>query len=222
MAESRALECVEPLLSLDLETALRVARAAWRQLSIEERALVTADWSFWFRQKQFPPAGAWRSWGFITGRGLGKTTSLSHHINCEVEAGRVRLIGLCAQDEQSAKDIQVHGPNGLIATAPPWFKPVWEASELQLVWPNGARAHVRTPEVPGKIRGLEYHLFWASELQSWPNATREEAWSNVELSTRLGYARILWDATPKKRHPILKARLNDAITSPKKRGGIDR
>lgn len=126
------------------------------------------------------------------------------------------LIGLCAQDEQSSKDIQVNGPSGLIATAAPWNKPEWLASDLQLVWPNGARAYVRTPEVPGKIRGLEYHLFWASEVQSWPVATREEAWDNVEFSTRLGYARILWDATSKRRHPVLKARLAENVTDPRR------
>jgi phage terminase large subunit-like protein len=153
-------------------------------------------------------------WGFLTGRGLGKTTCLSYYINGLVEAGRARLIGLCAQDEQSSIDIQINGPNGLIATAPPNFKPAFEASALQLVWPNGARAYVRTPEVPGKIRGLDYHLFWASELQSWPIAHREEAWSNVELSTRLGEARILWDATPKRRHPLLKARIAEAAANP--------
>jgi phage terminase large subunit-like protein len=124
------------------------------------------------------------------------------------------LICLLAQDEQTAIDLQVNGPSGLIATAPPWFRPTWEASALQLVWPNGARAYVRTPEVPGKIRGLEYHLTWASELQSWPNATREEALSNVFLSTRLGAARVVWDATPKRRHPLLKGLLADHVADP--------
>ena len=58
--------------------------------------------------------------------------------------------------------------------------------------------------MPGKVRGLEYELSWLSELQSWPKSTREEAFDNFFLSTRLGYARIVWDATSKKRHPLLK------------------
>lgn len=114
------------------------------------------------------------------------------------------MIGLAAQDEDSSIAIQVTGPSGLIACAPPWNRPQWEASALQLVWPNGARAYVRTPEVPGKIRGLEYQLSWISELQSWPKSTMQEAFDNFFLSTRLGYGRIVWDATPKKRHPLLK------------------
>lgn len=174
------------------------------KLSPVERAALAAKWVFWARSKQIAPSAPWRTWGFLTGRGFGKTIAVSEHVNDEVEAGRARLICLLAQDEQSSIDIQVNGPSGLIATAPPWFRPKWLASELQLVWPNGARAYVRTPEVPGKIRGLEYQLSWISELQSWPQSTRQEAFDNVFLSTRLGYARIVWDATSKRRHPLLK------------------
>lgn len=184
-------------------------------LSTVERAALAARWRTWARPKQLAPPGSWRRWGFLTGRGFGKTVAVSKHLNEAVERGEASLVCLIAQDEQSSLDIQVHGPSGLIATAPPWFKPEWEASQLQLVWPNGARAYVRTPEVPGKIRGLEYHLTWASELQSWPVATRDEAWSNVLLSTRLGRARVIWDATPKRRHPILRELLSDAEHNPK-------
>jgi phage terminase large subunit-like protein len=211
---SKAADLVEGLRRLDPDVSVRVAVAAWRRLTVVERAAVAADWSFWARPKQLPPPGKWRTWGFLTGRGFGKTVAISNFINGEVESGRARLICLLAQDEQSAIDIQVLGPSGLIATAPPWFKPVWEASALKLVWPNGAAAYVRTPEVPGKIRGLEYQLSWASELQSWPVSTREEAFDNVLISTRLGYSRVVWDSTPKKRHPILKDRLARAAADP--------
>lgn len=202
--DSKAGQFVEQLHSLGPEVAPRVARAMWLKLSVVERAAIAADWSFWGRLKQIAPAHDWRTWGFLTARGFGKTIGISNHINAEVESGRARLIGLAAQDEQSSIDIQVLGPSGLIATAPPWFKPRWEASALQVVWPNDVRAYVRTPEVPGKIRGLEYHISWLSELQSWPQSTRLEAFANFFLSTRLGYGRIVWDATPKKRHPLLK------------------
>ncbi len=186
------------------EGALERLREQFGSVPAIERAGLENRWEFWARDKQLSPPGSWQSWGFLTGRGFGKTLAISKHINAEAESGRAMLIGLAAQDEQSAIDIQVKGPSGLIATAPHWFKPEWAASELQLVWPNGARAYVRTPEVPGKIRGLEYHLAWLSELQSWPLASREEAYMNFLLSVRLGYARILWDSTARKRHPILK------------------
>jgi phage terminase large subunit-like protein len=187
----------------------------WAKLSVIERAALTANWLFWARSKQIPPADAWHTWGFLTGRGFGKTGAVSYFINRETEAGRAPLICLIAQDEQSAIDIQVLGPSGLIATSPPWFKAKWEASALQVVWPNGSRAYVRTPEVPGKIRGLEYCLAWMSELQSWPKATMKEAFDNVFIATRLGFWRVIWDATPKRRHPLLKELLADHELDPK-------
>jgi phage terminase large subunit-like protein len=196
------------------DTAPRVLDAMLDKLSTCELAALAADWSFWARPKQLAPASSWRTWGFLTGRGFGKTKAVSEHINAEVQAGRAMLIGLGAQDEASSVAIQVLGPSGLIATAPPWMRPSWEASKLELVWPNGARAYVRTPEVPGKIRGLEYHLSWISELQSWPTATREEAYSNFRISTRLGYARVVWDATPKRRHPLLLELISEAEADP--------
>lgn len=214
MDQSRAQKAVEAFRAMGLEAALRVAKAAWKKLPMLERASLTADWTFWARPKQLPPPGNWRTWGFLTGRGFGKTLAIASFINWEILVGRAKLICLLAQDEQSAIDIQVNGPSGLIATAPPWNRPIFEASSMRLVWPNGATAHVRTPEVPGKIRGLEYDLTWASELQSWPNATREEALDNCFLSTRLGYSRICWDSTPKKRHPLLKALLAKQAADP--------
>jgi hypothetical protein len=37
-----------------------------------------------------------------------------------------------------------------------------------------------------------------------------EAWMNIQLSTRLGLARIVWDATAKRRHPLLTKLIKEA------------
>ncbi len=182
-------------------------------------AALAHDWSLWARPKQ-NPVGDWTSWGYLTGRGFGKTLGISKFINAEVEAGRVRLIGLAAQDEANTIALMVLGPSGLIATAPPWFKPQWEATAMQLVWPNGARAIVRTPEVPGKIRGFDYDLTWLGEIQSWPAATRDEAMSNFRLATRIGRGQTIWDATPKRRHPILRELLAEAEREPERHAAV--
>jgi len=204
----------EAAAELGIEAAAQLFDDVLRAFKPIELAALASRWRTWARPKQLPPASKWRRWGFLTGRGFGKTIAISKEINDDVEKGDATLICVIAQDEQSAIDIQIKGPSGLIATAPPWNKPEWVASELQLIWPNGARAYVRTPEVPGKIRGLEYHMTWASELQSWPSASRDEAWSNVLLSTRLGNARVIWDSTPKKKHPVLKSLLAEAEYDP--------
>lgn len=211
---SRAEDLVRKLAPFGRLRAKREMRRALDSMSVVELAALTARWGFWAREKQLPPACSWRTWGFLTGRGFGKTLACSSHINEEVEAGRAKMVLLLAQDEASSVAIQVKGPSGLIATAPPWNRPEWSSGELMLSWPNGATAYVRTPEVPGKIRGLEYHLAWMSELQSWPHATRVEAFDNVFLSTRLGYSRVIWDATPKKKHPLLKTLLADHLKYP--------
>lgn len=181
-----------------------------------ELAALAALWNFWARPKQIAPAGNWRSWGFLGGRGFGKTRSCAEWINQEVQSNRAPYIGLAAQNEDKSIEIQVEGKSGLIATAPPWFKPKWHANAGQLEWPNGSIATVYTPEKPGNIRGPEFNIAWLCEIQSWPNATREEAFSNFMLATRLGYARTIWDATPKRGHPIIKELLARGKEDPRK------
>lgn len=170
------------------------------------------DWrGWWARPKQLPPEGRWRSWGFLGGRGMGKTRSCVEFINHEVDAGRATRIALAAQKLDRTIGMQVQA---LIDTAPPWNRPEWIDSKLRLVWPNGAYALALTPEVPGEIRGDNYDLSWVCELQSWPTATMEEAFDNFQLSTRVGLARIVWDCTPKRRHPILLGLLDAAKENP--------
>lgn len=204
--------------NLGRRVAHQVVDVALDKMSIVELAAFAHDWSnLWARPKQIAPAcGGWASWGFLCGRGFGKTRSIAEHVNEEVEAGRSMLVGLAAQNEDKSVDVQVKGKSGLIATAPPWCKPEWRATDMELHWPNGAVAKVLTPEVPGNIRGPEFDLSWICEVQSWPVATREEAFSNFLLSTRLGYARLVWDATPKRGHPILLKLLARAKKNPTK------
>src|SRR5262249_46391990 len=60
-----------------------------------------------------------------------------------------------------------------------------------------------TPEVPGGFRGDGLHLMWLSEIQSWPAATMDEAFDSALIMASLGYARMIWDATPKNGHRLL-------------------
>lgn len=159
------------------------------------------DWAkLWARPKQIPPPGDWIDWGFLTGRGFGKTNALTSWIVGEVQAGHVRTIGMAAQNEIKTYDVNALG---LIEASPPRFVPRWIDNEARLVWPNGATAYAFTPEAPANIRSKNLDLAWLSELQSWPAATRDEAYLNFRFATRKGGARTVWDATPKRGHPIL-------------------
>jgi phage terminase large subunit-like protein len=200
---------------LGREQAVRALDLVLGQMSTADIGVLAYDWRFWARPKQMiDPLADWRWWGFLAGRGFGKSYAVSQFVNQEIEAGRAKQIGLAAQDEENSIGLQVLGPSGLIATAPPWNKPEWRASAKQLHWPNGAIGIVRTPEVPGKIRGWEYDLTWLTEFQSWPTGSMLEALSNFEISTRIGLARTVWDATPKRRHPILKQLIADYERDP--------
>ncbi len=195
------------------EGAHRALDALLDQFTNVELAALSAHWPMWGRDKQLPPPGEWRSWGDLTARGFGKTMGKANFINEEVQAGRVRRIGLCAQSEAKTIDVQVYG---LIETAPPWCRPTWEVSSMELTWPNGATARAFTPEVPDIIRSENLDLAWLSEVQSHPVTTREETFSNFLFATRVGGARTIWDATPKKGHPILKRLLARAEKHPDK------
>jgi phage terminase large subunit-like protein len=192
--------------------ARRIITTVCSRFSNVELAALAARWETWARPKQMPPAN-WLSWGNLAARGWGKSATCAKIITAEVMAGRVSVVTMAAQNMTKTEDVQV---TGLINAAPPWFRPVYESSREQLVWPNGARAFAFTPEVPDAIRSPNANLAWLSELQSWPKATREEAYSNFLFSTRVGGSRMIWDATPKKGHPILKRLLARAEAHPTK------
>jgi phage terminase large subunit-like protein len=182
------------------------------QIPVVELAALAYDWdNFWARPKQLLPKVEWRSFGFLTARGVGKTTAVAYHIVGEVFACRARCIGLAAQNEDKTIDVQV---GALIAASPPWFRPEWFAGSRQLVWPNGAVAYAHTPEVPGAIRSHNFDLVWLSEIQSWPKSTMLEAYLNFQFATRIGYARTIFDATPKRRHPLLRSFVARAESEP--------
>lgn len=169
-----------------------------------------ADW--WARPKQLAPAEPWRSFGFLTGRGFGKTRALAELGNRIVDQGGARWIGLIAQNEDKTFDVMVDGPSGLIRTAPPWNRPRFVRNRL--LWPNGAQAFVFTPERPGELRGPEHDLVWASELSEWPVSKRLEAWKNLRFGVRKRSARLLWDSNSQRRHPIIRALLKQGLAHP--------
>lgn len=200
---------------LDLFEAGGELERAWATLTTVEGAALAYDWrGFWARPDQtLPDDDDWRSFGLCTGRGFGKTRTCAEYVIAEAMAGRAMRIGLFAQNDDTVRDVMVEGDSGLIESSPPWFKARWEKGRV--VFPNGAQAFPYSAEAPGTIRGPGFHLTWATEFVAWPIATRDEVWRNVRLTTRLGYARVIWDTTPKRRHPIIKALLARARNTPR-------
>ena len=108
------------------------------------------------RPSQRPPAGDWRVWAYVAGRGAGKTRAGACWIQRRVDDGTMKLGCLIAPTAADIRDVMVEGPSGLIAVAPPWSRPRFESSKRRVEWPNGARAVCLSGEEPERARGLEY------------------------------------------------------------------
>jgi phage terminase large subunit-like protein len=182
-------------------------------LSNVELAALGHMWAgHWARPAQIEPAGPWLTWFLLTARGWGKTAAAAQSIIRMIERGEVREMGMAAQNDVKTYDVNVLG---LIDASPPRFVPKWIDGEAKLLWPNGAVAYAYSPEAPQNIRSKNLQLCWLSELQSWPTATREEAYINFRFATRKGGARMIVDATPKAGHPILIRLLKAAEKDPR-------
>jgi phage terminase large subunit-like protein len=190
--------------------------------SVVEQAALCFDYQgFWARRKQLIPRGRPRfsSWGFMTGRGYGKTWSIAAYLVDQILDGRARSIALMAQSKEKTLEVMVHGPSGLIAMSPTWFRPQFVGGEgrpSRLVWPNGAEAVVYSPNRPEEPRGPEHDYAWLSELVAWPKTKRDEALKNIEHATRVGDAVTLWDTTPKRKHPLVRSFLARAEEAPER------
>lgn len=184
------------------------------QIPAHEIAAMTYDWETWARPAQLVPKAPWRSYGFLTGRGWGKTAAAVSFAIKEAAAGRANRIALVGQSEQKTIEILVEGETGLLALTPPWLGARWESSSNRVVFGNGACAYVYTAAEPSGLRGPQHHLAIATELASWPTGTRAEAFSNLILGLRLGYGKLLWDTTPRRRNPLVRELLDRSKADP--------
>lgn len=156
----------------------------------------------WSRPEQRIPDHRWRTCGLTAGRGWGKSRTIARYIHARVMGGRESHIALMAPSEDRADEVQL---KPLIEYAPPWERPKAKAGGL--VWPNGVRAVVFTPESKS-ARGDNFSLSWCSEIVDWKPSTREDAFKNLATATRIGEQRILWDSTAKGRNEV-RAMLED-------------
>jgi len=145
---------------------------------------------FWALDHQAPPAGDWRTWTILGGRGAGKTRAGAEWVRLMVEGptplargvvGRVALVG---ETMDQARELMVFGDSGILACAPPDRRPLWQAGRRMLVWPNGAEAQVLSAHDPDALRGRQFEALWADELAKWKRA--QEAWDMLQFGLRLG------------------------------------
>ena len=178
-------------------------------LSRDEAAALLYDWRFWARPEQLAPAGDWRTWLVMAGRGFGKTRTCAEYIQSKAgggACGRIALVGRTAAD---VRDVMVEGESGLLAIAPPWARPRYEPSKRRLTWPNGAMATTYTSEKPDQLRGPQHDGAWADELAAW---RYPEAWDQLMFGLRLGTdPRCVVGTTPRPTR-IIKELVADSTT----------
>jgi phage terminase large subunit-like protein len=130
------------------------------------------------------PETDWRIWLLMAGRAFGKTRAAAEFVTREVMSGRVDWVALVNATVKDVRDVQIEHPrSGLLAVAPPWFKPVYEPSKARVSWPNGAFATIYSAEQPGALRGPGFRLAWPDEIAKW-EFNQAETFDNLEMCLR--------------------------------------
>ena len=155
------------------------------------------SWPLWARPAQLPPAGSWRVWLLMAGRGFGKTRAGAEWVRWLAENGKAGSIALVGDTADDVRQVMVEGPSGLLAVAPASRRPQWRRSLRRLEWPNGVVARCYAAVDPEQLRGPEFDHAWADEIGKWPDPA---AWDNLMLALRRGSApRCLATTTPRPR-----------------------
>ncbi len=178
------------------EVRQRVAAA----LNQEERNEFPYHWEMLARTSQLPPAGNWRSWLILGGRGFGKTRAGAEWVRMIAESNSAARIALISSSLSEARSVMVEGESGLLACSPPDRQPIFETSLRRIRFPNGAQAQLYSAAEPESLRGPQHSHAWCDEIGKWPlshqRATR--TWDNLLMGLRLGEdPRVAVTTTPR-------------------------
>jgi phage terminase large subunit-like protein len=129
-----------------------------------------------------PPAGDWRTWLILAGRGWGKTRTGAEWVIDRIEDGheRIALIGPTAAD---VRDVMVEGESGILAVCPADLDANYEPSKRRVTFSTGAICTTYSADEPDRLRGPQHDAAWADELAAW---RYPEAWDQLQFGLRLG------------------------------------
>lgn len=140
-----------------------VSKEIAESLTEPERAEFQFHWPFCARGNQLAPPGDWRVWLILAGRGFGKTRAGAEWVRAVAESEPTARIALVAASLAEARSIMVEGESGIIACCPPERRPIFEASNRRLRFPNGACAQLFSAAEPELLRGPQHsHAFVTS------------------------------------------------------------
>ena len=154
------------------------------------------DWRFWADPRQLPPAGDWRVWLMLAGRGFGKTRAGAEWVRGVAEADGSARIALVGATIGEVRRVMIEGESGILAVSPRATRPKWEPSNGRLSWRSGAQAFCYSGENPDALRGPQHSHGWGDEIAKWayPQAT----WDMLAMGLRVGdRPRTLLTTTPR-------------------------
>lgn len=194
------------------------ARPSLSEFSDAEIRRIYHDWRFWARDDQLPPEteAAWRVWLLLGGRGAGKTRAGAEWVRAEAlglwdkARPRARRIALIGETHADVRRVMIEGASGLLGVHPESERPVFEASNGRLVWPNGSVAHVFSAESPDSLRGPQFEIAWCDEIAKWREP--EAVWDMLQFALRLGERPRVCVTTTPRPLPFLKSLIADQAT----------
>ncbi|MEC3911644.1 terminase family protein [Sphingobium sp. CR2-8] len=174
----------------------RARAAILKRLDQAAAERLAHEWLYLARPGQLPPAGDWRIWLMMAGRGFGKTRAGAEWVRMVAEADPTARIALVGATLGEARSVMVEGASGLLSIAPWWNRPAYAPALRKLTWPNGAMATLFGAAEPESLRGPQFSHGWADEIAKW--ADGEAAWHNLMMGLRLGSRpRVLATTTPR-------------------------
>lgn len=169
-----------------------------------DRDRIPHIWQLHARPKQLIPITNknWSQIFVMAGRGWGKTLVGSETVNYYVEHELVSAVALVGQTVADVRKVMILGESGIIQRSKPSFRPRYIKNDRLLIWPNGIMGHTYSADTPDQLRGPAQGLLWGDEPAKWRNL--EEAFKNINFSTRKESFKKLYTGTPKPRAEISK------------------
>ncbi len=137
--------------------------------------LVEMEWAELARPEQKTPAGDWRIWLILAGRGWGKTRTGAEDAVIYGLRHPGSRIAIVAPTQSDARDTCIEGDSGLLSILPPQLVQAWHRSLGELILKNGTRYKLFSAEEPERLRGPQHHRAWCDELCAWPRAEAFDA-----------------------------------------------
>lgn len=142
------------------------------------------------RPSQRTPAGNYRVWLMLGGRGSGKTRPGAEDHCAYVARNPGVRANLLAPTFADARDTCVEGESGILSVLERYgwkdgVEYTWNRSIGEINYVNGAKAKLFSAEKPARLRGPQHHRMWVDELaQVLMGAI--DAWDQVKFGLRLG------------------------------------